>query len=670
LWLIRAIVTSANIGKSGGMIVRRLCLFAALALAAPLRAGTVQDDFNAAQAHLDAGRIAEARTRFAALLDRMGKSTSRSAMIVRSRLAETMVGQGDVEEAQPLLETVLRAFPAGAAATAEERASALVQLAFVLEEQGRLRDALASWQAILAEALVPPGSVGAMQARMGVARTGIWSDPRGTERMIDALLAEPATAWGKDTANATRARIGLLRLKGQLAMRENRLDDARRHLADAGKLAGGITTNRVSLDDVQLRGDLATLAWLRKDMATVVKMTAYGGATMLDDGSNSGGAGQLPSCAPGGTLAPDAMAVIEFGVTDNGRVLNARPVYASPGSGPADSHPEEEFAAAVHGWSWPADQAKATSPLWRAAIRVELRCLTAKPDLVWSTLVRDARAWFTARGLGFAATTGTDAQERQQLQARLAALDDAGGGETAAAMPLLVDLIQNVALGRSEAMALARRLDALAEAQDAPVFVRYLAQSRLKGWLPGDSTALRRLTALADQRGETRMADYLRLQQLQYSNRNGPEVEAQLETIAARQKEADPLRTQALIMLSDRAFARGAEDKAATALAATGLSPEQCTLVDVRPQSRNAVITTDDFPAQAQNWGISAYMRASHDITPAGDTTNVRVVTARPPFVFSDAVVKRTQTWKFKPVLRGTQTVGCVGRSFPVRFRM
>jgi hypothetical protein len=47
----------------------------------------------------------------------------------------------------------------------------------------------------------------------------------------------------------------------------------------------------------------------------------------------------------------------------------------------------------------------------------------------------------------------------------------------------------------------------------------------------------------------------------------------------------------------------------------------------------------------------------------------VRVIMARPPFVFSDALVKRAQSFTFMPVLRGTETVGCQGRTFPVRFK-
>jgi TonB family protein len=648
------------------MMNRLLPILAMLLLAAPALAGTVQEDFNAAQAKLDAGDYPAARTGFAALLERLGASKSRSAMIVRNRLGETMIAMGDVEAAQPLLEAAVAGLPAGIAAAADERATALTQLARAVEEQGKLRQAHEHWQAIIAEKLLPSGSLGLLQARIGAARTGQWTQPDAAAKLLDGLLAEPESAWGSPQAGIS-GRLLVLRLKGQLAMHMGRLDEARRTLDEAGKLAGGTATLQVNLDDVQLRGDLAVLAWLNKDMARVVRLTAMAGSNMLDDGGRFGGVGDLPPCAPTGNLAPDAMAVIEFSVRDDGRVLNVRPIYASPGSGPADSHPEEEFAAAVHGWSWPADQAKATNPLWRAAIRVEVRCMTQQPDLITATLVRELEDWFKARGLATPPPAGTAAQTRQQLIAALAAVDAAGNPEAAAAMPLLAALVQNPAHGASETLADAARLDALAERHDAPTYLRFVAQWRTKrrGEMAGQ---FRRLVQLADQRGEARAADYLRMLRLEYSMGGGDESE--LDAIAARHGEADPLRTKALLMLSDRAFARGDEATAASALASTGLSPQQCALADVRPQGRNAFLTTDDFPREARAWGLSALMRVAHDVTPAGDIANVRVISARPPFAFSEQTVKRMQSWKFKPVLRGTETVGCLGRVQPIRFRL
>ncbi|WP_164156612.1 energy transducer TonB [Sandarakinorhabdus rubra] len=643
-----------------------LLLLAAL----PARAVSVQEDYNAAQAHLDARRLAEARAGFSALLARLGpQSASRSATIVRSRLAETLVELGEVEEAQPLLETALASLPAGNAALRGERGAALTHLARATEEQGQIRTALGYWQQILDEKLMAPASLGLLDAQAGVARTAIWSRPEVAAAMIETLITQPDAAWGASKAVANRGRLMALRLKGQLAMASGRLADAATALAAAGKLAGGTETSMVNIDDIELRGDLVTLAWLRKDSAALSKLTALSGANMLDDGSRGGGGSSslLPPCTPTGTVAPDAMAVIEFGVGDDGRVLNVRPVYVTTGSGPADSHPEEAFVAAVHEWSWPAEQAKAVNLMWRAAIRVELRCLTRQPDLASDSLFREARDWFDKQKLPLPEVSGTDAQRRQALLASLASIEAAEGPQSPRLLGVLGALMGNTAVGPREAARLGERLASLAEARQAPILLVWLGRNAASGRRTLGSAERRKLIDLAETRGEGRLADYLRLQSV--ADDSGKQAEALLQAIIARRADGDPLRTQALLRLSDLAFARGDEAAAASALASTGLSPQQCSLVDVRPLgSSSNVFSSADFPVESLSWGLSSLMQVSYDIRPSGETTNVRVILARPPFVFSDAVVRRIQKWRFKPVMRGTETVGCVGRTQGVRF--
>lgn len=668
--LIRAIAVARWPGQSVNMLIRRALLVLALAVAAaPLRAGTAQQDFDAAQAALEAGKLGEARTGFAALLARMGEGArSRSSMIVRERLAETMVLLGDVEEAEPLLLTALDGLAAGVPAVAEERANALLQLARVEEEQGRVRDALGHWQAVVDEKLLPAGSAPELQARLGIARTALWTQPDLARTMIEGLQKEPDAGWGPDPLNIARARILQWRLLAQIDVRAGDLEAAAAKLARASRLAGGTATSRVNLDDVQLRADLAVLAWLRKDYDKLAEYTAMSGAGMLDDGSRSGGRGATPPCAPVGTLAPDAMAVIEFGVRNDGRVLNVRPVYASVGSGPADSHPEEAFAAAVHQWSWPAEQAMAVNPLWRSAIRVELRCMTTQPDTVIGSLESEVARWLQAKTLDTPALKGTDAQRRTQLLAAITAVEAADGAQSPRLLPILWALLHNSAVSGGERRTLGARLATLAELHKAPLLMlRQGRQAASLGWQSSQASD-RRLIPVADAAGEGRLADYLRLEQAGDLGKDAQE--ALLKAIAARRADGDPLRTRALVQLSDLAFGRGNARLAADALGQTGISPGQCALVDVRPESSNAIMTSDDFPPAAQQWHLSGYVLYGYDITPAGRTINTRVIMARPPFAFSDAVNKRVATWRFKPVLRGDQTVGCVGRSGPVRFRL
>ena len=77
----------------------------------PVAAATVQQDFNAAQALLDAEKWPEARIAFDTLLARMANTRpGRSAAIVKARLAETLLATGETPKAIPLLIEALAAF--------------------------------------------------------------------------------------------------------------------------------------------------------------------------------------------------------------------------------------------------------------------------------------------------------------------------------------------------------------------------------------------------------------------------------------------------------------------------------------------------------------------------------------------------------------------------------
>jgi Gram-negative bacterial TonB protein C-terminal len=631
---------------------------------------SVQQDFESAQAHLSAGRMAEARAGFTALLTRLGpQSRSRSSMIVRSRLAETMVSQSEETEAEPLLQAALAAFPASTPAVAEERSGVLRLLAIIEEERGALRAATARWRQIIEEKLLPDGSVGMAEAGIGLARTAIWHDPAAARAQLLSLQAHDDAYFGAKDA-VRRTRVVLWRLEAQLAMQEGRLADARMALGRASRLAGGTTSAQVDLGDVRLRGDLVVLAWLEKRPDEVNKLLAASGSTMLDDGARDrGGASnqRLPACAPVTGLAPDAMAVIEFSVRDDGRVINVRPVYAHPGSGPADSHPEEEFAAAVHGWSWPAAQASKIDAFWRSSVRVELRCMTRQPDVIAASFGREWAAWRDTHGLAAAPSNGgTDARRRVDLLAELQRREAAAGADAAALIPVLLALTENDAVAGKEGRAWATRLHNLAQQHDAPPSVRARAL-----WMMNPDVTAGNVAALAaleaSGQGTSRFADALRLEAL--SARDNSSKEAILRAVVARRDADDPIRTKALVMLSDLSFARGDVDASTGFLRASGLNPQQCALIDARPAGVNAWFSDSDFPQGSLVWNLSGYVEIGYDIAPDGRTGNVRIISARPPFAFDDASLRRVSAWRYKPVQRGDGSIGCVGRVQQVRFR-
>jgi outer membrane biosynthesis protein TonB len=132
----------------------------------------------------------------------------------------------------------------------------------------------------------------------------------------------------------------------------------------------------------------------------------------------------------------------------------------------------------------------------------------------------------------------------------------------------------------------------------------------------------------------------------------------------------DPIRTAALIRRANQAAAAMDTATAAAALAASGLSPEQCSLVDVRPQAVNASIGTSTFPAEAMQWHTGGFVKVGYDITAAGKPVTVRTIVASPPFIFGPATEKAVARFEYRPVFRPDNSVGCTGHTQSVRFRV
>lgn len=90
----------------------------------------------------------------------------------------------------------------------------------------------------------------------------------------------------------------------------------------------------------------------------------------------------------------------------------------------------------------------------------------------------------------------------------------------------------------------------------------------------------------------------------------------------------------------------------------------------MRPQAINRSVSESAFPDEARRWGTSGYASIGYDITPDGVPTNVRTVIASPPFIFGPATEKAVARFRFQPVFRPGNTVGCSGSVQTVTFRM
>jgi TonB family protein len=669
-------------------------LFGVAVVAAHLPAGaaaqsSVQQDFDAAQAALTARDIPAARQRFEALLKRLPQAPgNRSAALVKARLGSALVLDGEPEAAEQLLSEAIAVLAKPTQADTEERTMALVDRAKAREAIGLFRGAAEDLRAAREAGLFPPGAVLDVTTKAALARVLIWSEPREAARLLDELAALPPATWGE-----SRDALALVHaLRGRVELNGPDPAAALPHLRRAAQLSGGTSSTRINLTDARVRGDLAIAYYLTGQREEQQRLVAYsGGGTAPAKGLGRAASQPLPACGEATELAPDDVAVVEFGIGDNGRVGAVTPVLVKRAGAPAAGSPPPEtlFVQAVRDWFWNVGDVAALDPFWRQAIRVELRCDSARPE---SNLVGSSMAAAAAQALDRLGVRprpplpDNDAAALPLIRAELAAREAADGASSVQLLaPLMALSRSNSAAPAEERVAATRREITLLEAagtEPGALAVARVWLAQAEGWdlrkaqrerLVRDR--LRPLLASEEARApDARSTNYVRLTLAEAHDalREPAEASALLERIAATQEgalgRADPIRTAALLRLSNIAAAGRDMARAATALEATGLTPEQCALVDVRPEPRNMRVTSDDFPEMARRWGSSGFARVSYDITADGRPVNVRAVVASPPFTFAEATAKAAESFRFQPVFRPGNTLGCVGNSQNFRF--
>ena len=665
-----------------------------LLVAHPVGATTVQQDFDVAQALFDAGKMAEARTAFAALLARFSPtSQGKAASLVRARLGNALIATGEADQAEPMLVAAVSGLKGTTQPDIEERGVALYDLGRARESIGSLDAAAESYRAAVASGAFPAGGANDIGARAALARSVIWSNPAQARQLLDGLLALPPETFGKSQDQ----RALLQTLRGRVELNANNPTEAKRWFTMAAKTAGGATTTSVSVADVRIRGDLALANYKLGKMDEVQRFIALSGAgQLLSEGLSTASEMPLPACAPLTGLAPDAVAVVEFSIANDGRTAGVTPVYASKGSGTAtgevDDGPEVLFPQAVRNWSWSPESLAKLDPFWRQSIRVELRCFTTGNDYyaVAKSFSRDNSAWVIP--LVFEPLPnlqGSAPVTLPLIRADIARRETKFGDKSPQLLQAVAALSNNTAAPAAERIAASERYRALLIENKAPASLVILSRMTDIQWRSGgaknQAEASRRLrdgyaALLAEQEAagadQSRIGMFTRLQlaEILEDLRAMPASRALLEAIVttplALLPAGDPIRIAALLRISNQAAAARDSATAATALAATGLSPEQCALVDVRPQAINRSITEKAFPALAIGWHTGGFARVGYDISTDGSTTNVRTITASPPFIFGPGTEKAIKNFRYQPVLRPENSVGCSGSVFLQRFRV
>lgn len=647
-------------------IVAVAVLAASLAIPGAASAQTVQQRFEQSSAALQAGRWADALAGFEALERQLiNPGAARSLAVVRVRKGEALLELGRAAEAHAALTQGLAALPASDESLREDRVMSMLLLGQLAERDLDHGEAQKQYRA--AEPLAKSPSEQSRALR-GLVQTGMHVDAETALRDVDRALALISTQAGSDKTLLAEYRA----LKGRVLLNLGRHAQARDELRWAVTALGGLTT-RVNAADLVARADLSLALLLLGNEEEARRYLAYTGAGRLKEPLETGAEMPPPPCGEDG-LQPGDVAVVEFAIRKDGSVGFAWPVYASK-QGPS----AVAFARAVRGWSWQPDKVADIPPLLRAMTRVELRCSTgaARPD-VRELIKSDVTAWLQSHGATPVDVSGSVAARVAPLRAELARREAQKGALPVQLLPVLIELGGNDVLPFAERAAFLQRAQKIAQAIGAaPVVDAYLKMDAT--WIESRSEPRYRAVAwqslFADPvfSREPRAGAALRLLaagQLPRDKRSEAiQLLLQVKDSAAL-SDKDPLRVAALLRLSSLELAGGNTAAAQTSFAATGLTGQQCALIDQGPTLKKSSFSSNDFPDEAIRWGFEGFVQVEYDVLADGRVSNARPTVAYPPYVFSKAATNGFSRLRYDPSFRPDGSIGCGGKTQRIRFRL
>jgi tetratricopeptide (TPR) repeat protein len=639
----------------------------ALALASAAGAQTIQQQFDQSSSALAEGRWEEALRGFEALEPRLAKQPE-SLAVVRVRKGEALAQLGRDEAARAALQQGLPALPASAPNLREDRLLGHLALGQIAERALDYGEALKHYRA--AEPLAE-NPVDKARALRGIVQTGMFFDGRGALADADRVIALVSRS-----APDNKALIAQLRaLKGRALLNLKRYQEAGEELGWATRALGGLSL-KVDAADLTARSDMALAQLLLGRHEEARKYLAYTGAGRLKQELQFGAQMTPPACGEEG-LRPDDVAVVEFSIRSDGSIGHVSPVYASREGSSALA-----FARAVRSWSWKPDEVKEVPPLLRALTRVELRCTTAveRPD-PFDLLKADALAALGPQGALPSGEGISEAVRLRTLTAELATRERQAGAAAPALLPVLIELADNAVLPNEERAAHARRALEIARASAAaPAVLSYLrlqthsldhwarnsSRYRPVDWTPLQADPL--IQAAPRTAAAVRLLHAEALAQEEKREQAKPILQQVVS--APGTSAADPLKVAALLRLSSLELATGNAEAARASFAATGLTAQQCALIDPGPVKDAGNPSSNDFPDEALRWGFEGFAQIEYDITPEGRVTAARPIAAYPPFTFGKAAADMIGRYRYDPTYRPGGSIGCGGKTARINFRM
>ncbi|MBL8648240.1 MAG: energy transducer TonB [Sphingosinicella sp.] len=629
-----------------------ICLGSATA-----QAQNLQERYEAAEKAFAAKEYDTAATVFAEVLSRLAKSQRDSTVEadLRRRIAETDLALGRPERAITTLTPAVSIYTKAPGQPFLMETYSLLGRAY--EKLGEMHRAAENYQATL-RLNTDPARKTALS--IPLARAAVFTDAVLARSLVDAMIADFKPTEDKRRSGELLGEFQTLR--GRIELNAGNHAEALEWFKKASKSAGGIGT-RVSLSDVAIRSDLALASHLTGDDDKAFYYIAMTGAGRM------GGKGpqfpdwralKLPDCSPAFDIWPEDLVVFDIALGDDGHVMSAEPIYSTkPGK------IEAEFVKAARTWLWSAEEMTKTEPFWRFSIRVATRC-------VFNT----DRRWV---GLGFMREL---VKEVSTLRNPVLDVDSSADFKT-----LRAELVRREAADGTNSMNLIPVLVALAEHDEEGVYAERAREILGSNSISARSRAIldvlmarrqmgRGADALQMQPGAawpSDVVDWFRIEQgLQLEKRKRGERAVPLYTAVFERGNAktDTLAQFAALRLASIAYAGKAQERASGYLAATGLRPDQCALVDTSPIPESTGASSSDYPREAMNWGFEGYMVSNYDIGVDGKTKSPRVVFAYPPFVFEDTMERIISRWRFKPIYREGEQIGCTGATQSIRFNI
>jgi tetratricopeptide (TPR) repeat protein len=621
-------------------------------------ASSLQARFEQASAALVAGKWDEALAGFQAI-DGIAKISPRTRSIVLMREGMALFSLRRNEEARDSLRRGLDLAPVGDATFKDDRIDATLTLGGLERNAFDYPSARRHFEEAIALADDPATKLRALIPAAGVTMFNDNSTARG--------LIDQAVALAGTTKITPQEDAAIHDMRGRVLLNQGDAAGALVELQIALKDLGGLTS-KTDLNDVAVRSDLALAALKAKRQDQAREYLAMTGEGRLPDGPFAAPADtDVPAC--GGELKPDDVAVVEFGIGDEGDVLFARPVYASR-QGPM----AVEFARAVSGWSWRPAEVKTIPPFYRALTRVELRCSTAAERPQDLKLLQPA---FDRWAADNHATTPEPKGPREvaALRAGLDRKDRRPPERIVDLYRLAMAPVTDPEEGRD----LLDQAASIAEQDQAPpavlALIRIAAlalnQSSGRESAAGVRNGLRALLAKPEIAADAQASDVIRLMVAAPSRGGPPSDAADLLTMVANDKRLeprDPLRVGALVRLSAVQVQHGDLAAARATYERTGLSAQQCSLVDAKPAMRRVGVDSNDYPREALAWGIGGWTRVEFDVLADGRTVNRRAIMSYPPFVFSESTVAAMEGARYTQTYRPDGAIGCSGASERFRY--